>query len=97
MTDLTGSRALIRIGGAQSRALLAKGCPIDLHPRVFKPDDVALTMIGHINVHLCQTSDEPSYEIALFRSMARSFWSWLSASALSFELTDHVISEPTHA
>jgi sarcosine oxidase subunit gamma len=91
LTDLTGSRAIISIAGPQSGLLLAKGCPIDLHPRVFKPDDVALTMIGHINVQLCQTGGEPSYEITLFRSLAKTFWSWLSAAALSFELTGDAI------
>ena len=57
---------------------------IDLHPRAFKPGDVALTIAAHIGVQLWQVDEAPTYEIAVPRSLARSLWAWLSASAAEF-------------
>ncbi|MGA7325954.1 MAG: sarcosine oxidase subunit gamma family protein [Rhodomicrobium sp.] len=86
LTDLSASRARLQISGQPAPKLLAKGCPIDLHPSVFGPNDVAVTLIAHIGVHLSQLDDTPIYEIALFRSLAGSFFSWLSEAAQEFEI-----------
>ena len=64
--------------------MLAKGIAIDLHPRAFKPGDVALTIAAHIGVQLWQVDEAPTYEIAVPRSLAKSLWAWLSASAAEF-------------
>jgi sarcosine oxidase subunit gamma len=81
VSDQSDGRAILRLWGPQIRNVLAKGCLIDLHPRVFRPGDVALTSIAHIGVQLWQIDDGPSYELAVFRSMAMSFWSWFEAAA----------------
>jgi sarcosine oxidase subunit gamma len=81
VADQSDARAVVRISGPKARDVLAKGCLIDLHPRAFGPGQVAMTAFGHINVMLRQVDDGPTFEIALFRSMAGSFWHWLSASA----------------
>jgi heterotetrameric sarcosine oxidase gamma subunit len=77
---------VLRIGGPRARAALAKGCPLDLHPRAFGPGDTAVTAIAHVGVQLWQLDDAPTYELAVPRSMAKSFWTWLSASAAEFGL-----------
>jgi len=84
VSDQSDARAVVRLSGPRARDVLAKGCPIDLHGRAFAPGQVAMTAIGHINVMLRQIDDQPTFEIALFRSMAGSFWSWLAASAGEF-------------
>jgi sarcosine oxidase subunit gamma len=84
IADQSDARAILRLSGLRVREVLAKGCMIDLHPRAFRPGDVALTSIAHIGVQLWQLDDEPTYEIAVFRSLAGSFWSWLQASAAEF-------------
>lgn len=84
VSDQSDARAVVRVSGTRARDVLAKGCLIDLHPRAFGPGQVAMTAFGHINVMLRQIDDRPTYEIALFRSMAESFWHWLSASAAEF-------------
>lgn len=84
VADQSDARAVVRIAGAKARDVLAKGCLIDLHPRAFGPGQAAMTAFGHINVMLRQVDDRPTFEIALFRSMAESFWHWLSASAAEF-------------
>jgi len=77
-------RCVLRISGPKARQVLAKGLPIDVDPRVFKPGDVALSVAAHVNVHLWQLDDAPTYELSVMRSFAGSFWSWLQASAAEF-------------
>lgn len=84
VSDQSDARAVLRLSGPKARDVLAKGCLVDLHPRTFGPGQVAMTVFGHINVMLRQVDDSPTYEIALFRSMAASFWHWLAASAGEF-------------
>ena len=86
VADQSDGRAVLRIGGPRARAALAKGCPLDLHPRAFGPGDTAVIAIAHVGVQLWQLDDAPTYELAVPRSMAKSFWTWLSASAAEFGL-----------
>jgi methylglutamate dehydrogenase subunit D len=84
VSDQSDARAILRVGGAHVRDALAKGCTVDLHPRAFRTGDVAVTSIAHIGVQLWQDSDAPTFCIACFRSLAASFWSWLSSSGAEF-------------
>jgi methylglutamate dehydrogenase subunit D len=84
LSDQSNARAVLRLWGPKIRDVLAKGCLIDLHPRAFRPGDAALTSIAHIGVHLWQLDERPTYELAVFRSMATSFWAWFEASAGEF-------------
>jgi len=84
VTDLSDGRSLLRLGGPTARAALAKGLPIDLHPRAFRPGHVALTSAAHINLSLWQVDDGPTYDIAVFRGFAESFATWLLDAAAEF-------------
>ncbi len=84
VTDQSDSRALVRVSGPQARALLAKGVAVDLHPRAFGPGRAAVTSIAHIGVQLWQRDAGPSYDIAVARSFAGSFWAWLEHAAAEF-------------
>jgi methylglutamate dehydrogenase subunit D len=85
LTDLSASRATLRLSGKNARKVLAKACPIDLHPHVFKPGDVAITtLFGHVGVHLTEIDDVPTYELAVFRSLVKSFYSSLMEAAREF-------------
>ena len=75
--DWSDSRALLRLGGPMVRDVLAKGLPVDLHPRVFRSGCVAVTRIGHIGVTLWQTDDAPHYLVAMPRSYAGDLLRWL--------------------
>jgi methylglutamate dehydrogenase subunit D len=77
----TDGRCVFRIGGPRVREVLAKGVPIDLDERVFRPGDTALTLVGHISVHLWQVDPAPIFEFAVPRSFATSFCEWLFAAA----------------
>jgi len=82
--DQSDARLVVRLSGPRLRDVLAKGVPIDLDPRVFKPGDVATTLVAHIGVQIDMLDARPTYQLAAPRSMAGSFWSWLSASAAEF-------------
>jgi sarcosine oxidase subunit gamma len=77
-------RAIIRVSGPRARDVLAKILTLDFHPRAFRPGDTAVTGAAHIEVQIWQVGDEPSYEIAVFRGFAGSFWHWLVASAAEY-------------
>ena len=82
----TDGRCVFRISGPSVHEVLAKGFPIDLDPRVFGPGDTALTLVGHISVHLWQIDRTPTYDLAVPRSFAASFCEWLFAAAASHGL-----------
>jgi methylglutamate dehydrogenase subunit D len=84
ITEQSDSKAVIRISGARARDVMAKGCSLDLHSRVFKPGDAATTPIALIDCQLWQIDDAPSYDLAVASSFAESFWSWLASSAAEF-------------
>lgn len=86
VVDQSHGRTLLRVTGPHVRDALAKGVPIDLHPRAFKAGGAAATLISHIPVHLWQIDDRPGYEFAVARSLAQSFWHWLEASAAEYGL-----------
>ncbi|WEQ51083.1 sarcosine oxidase subunit gamma family protein [Komagataeibacter oboediens] len=67
-------RSVIRVRGRDSRAILSKLVPIDLHPRAFAPDSTALTLAGHIPVQILQHDMTPTYDLFVFRSLAHSLY-----------------------
>ena len=74
-------RGVLRLSGPRARAVLAKGLPLDLLERAFKPGDTALSVIGHMGVQVTYVNAAPTYEIVLMRSFAASLWRWLTLSA----------------
>ena len=90
VSNQSDGRSVIRVSGAKAREMLAKGVPLDLDPRVFRPGDTAMTVVAHINVHFWQRDATPSYDFAVFRSFAASFGQWLldAAAEIGVIVTD---------
>jgi methylglutamate dehydrogenase subunit D len=90
ISDQSDGYAMLRLTGAKVRDTLAKLIPIDVHPRVFKPGDVATTVTSHIGITIWRLEDaidgSPTFEVAVFRSFARSFWHALAESTKEFGL-----------
>jgi heterotetrameric sarcosine oxidase gamma subunit len=84
VVDLSDARVAVRISGPRARDVLAKGVPIDLHPRAFRPGMVAISHASHMSVILWQLDGAPTYELAVFRSFAASFAHWLQQSAAEY-------------
>lgn len=86
VTDLSESRACLRVSGPRARDLLAKGCPLDLHQRVFGPGHCAQSHLAKTLVVLHQVSDEPVFDLYVARSFAEYAWTWLEDAAKEYGL-----------
>ena len=84
IADQSDGRVVLRLRGDRVREVLAKGVPLDLHPRRFKTGDVASTLVAHVGVQIEQLDDQPTFQLMAFRSLAGSLWSWLTKSAAEF-------------
>jgi methylglutamate dehydrogenase subunit D len=84
VADQSDGRVILRLQGDRVREVLAKGIPIDLHPRSFRTGDVATTVVAYIGVQIQQLDDRPTFQLMAFRSFAGSLWSWLTRSAAEF-------------
>ncbi len=84
VSDQSDARLVLLLRGPNVRDVLAKGVPVDLHPKAFKAGDVATTLVAYIGVQIDMLDDAPTYQLSVPRSMAGSFWSWLTASAAEF-------------
>ena len=92
LVDLSGGQTVIRIGGLAWRDVLGSGCFLDLHPRVFKTDHCAQTMLAHCNVLLIQVSDDErgeALDIVVRRSFADYLLRWLIDAALEVGVELH--------
>jgi sarcosine oxidase, subunit gamma len=58
VVDLSANRTTFELTGPRSRAVLEKGCALDLHPRVLKAGTALSTEIGNIPVVLWKTGEE---------------------------------------
>ena len=94
VTSQSDGRSIIRVSGPKAREALAKGVPLDLDPRAFAPDDTAMTVVAHINVHLWQCHTTPTYDFAVFRSFAGSFCEWLLDASAEFGVKVHAERRP---
>jgi sarcosine oxidase subunit gamma len=65
-------RVVLRLSGPAVRDLLSGVVAIDLHPRVFRPGDTALTLAGHVGVQIRQIDETPCFEMMALRSYAGS-------------------------
>jgi heterotetrameric sarcosine oxidase gamma subunit len=81
--DLLFHGVPLRLSGPRARDVLAKGLAIDLDPRVFPAGSAATSALSHMGV-LVWRGEAETYDIVLFRSVAESFWRWLSASAAEY-------------
>ena len=86
--DVSAQRIGLRLTGARVRDVLARGCSIDLHPRVFGRGSSAQTMLGQAGVVLLALSDAADDFVVLVRSSFAGYLAdWLLDAALEFTTT----------
>lgn len=86
--DVSAQRIGLRLTGARVRDVLAKGCSIDLHPRVFGRGSSAQTTLGQAGVVLLALSDAVDDVVVLVRSSFAGYLAdWLLDAALEFTTT----------
>lgn len=81
VTDLSSSRAIIELVGSGAPEMLASGCGLDLHPRVFGPGQCAQTLLARVPVILDQIDALPHYRVLVRRSYARWLVDWMIDAA----------------
>ena len=81
ITDVTDGRVAFRVAGPSARDVLAKGTPLDLHPRAFPPGSCAQTLLAKsaVLIHLLEDDPArgPSFDVYVARSFAHYLWTWL--------------------
>jgi sarcosine oxidase, subunit gamma len=88
-TDVSAQRIGLRLTGARVRDVLAKGCSIDLHPRVFGRGSSAQTALGQAGVVLLALSAAGDDYVVLVRSSFAGYLAdWLLDAALEFTSPD---------
>ncbi len=84
--DVSASRVAWTLSGPRATAVLAKGCPLDFHPRAFAAGACAQSLIGHVNALFIKHDDAPTFTVMVARSFARDAWHALCESAAQYGL-----------
>ena len=92
VNDLSGGQTVVHIQGTHARDVLSKGCPLDLHHRVFGPGQCAQSHISKTMALIRQIDDTPTYDVIVRRSFADYLARWLEEAAREYGLA--VIAEP---
>lgn len=74
LTDVSSGYTVLHLSGTPARDVLAQGCPLDLHPRVFARGACAGSHFFKAGVWLWQTDDAPEYELLVRRSFMGYVW-----------------------
>jgi sarcosine oxidase subunit gamma len=86
ITDVSGGQTALHLRGRHVRDVLAKGCPIDLHPRAFRIGQCAQSHLGKAPILIGQIEDQPYFELIVRRSFADYVWTWLESAAEEYGL-----------
>jgi sarcosine oxidase subunit gamma len=74
VTDVSSGYTVLHLSGPPVRDVLAQGCPLDLHPRVFSRGMCAGSHFFKASIWLWQTDDTPIYELLVRRSFMGYVW-----------------------
>lgn len=81
--------AAFRLHGAGARAVLARGCRLDLHPSACPPGFATATLLGPFDATLVHGPADGTFEMLVAATFARAFTEWLAhAGATNRETQD---------
>lgn len=78
--NVSDARAIFRVSGPATREIIAKLCPVDMSPDVFRPGMFRRTRMAQVSAAFWMDGDESIY-IICFRSMAEYVFGVLKAAA----------------
>lgn len=87
VVDLSANRTTLELAGRSARAVLEKGCALDLHPRVCRPGTAYLTAVGSVPVILWKLTDE-AFRLLPRSSFADFLGRWLIDAMREFQGTE---------
>jgi len=76
--DTSDNWFAFEVSGPRTLDLLAKACPLDLHPRAFGPGRCAQSLLAKAPATLQQLDESPRFRLHVRRSFADYAWRWLS-------------------
>ncbi len=79
--DVTASRIAFVIAGVRAPDVLASGCPLDFHRRVFAVDACQQSVFGRVPALFYRRDDAQAFTLLVARSFARDTWQSLCAAA----------------
>ena len=79
--DVSSSYVGWTISGDAATRVLNRGCPLDLHPRVFRPGDCAQSPLGHVNALIYRPDERSAFIVMVARSFAADAWEQLETYA----------------
>ncbi len=82
VADVTDGYAVFKLRGAQARELLAQGCSLDLHPRVFGPERCARTLLARVPILLHR--DGAGWRLFADSAYRAYLRQWFAAVAATF-------------
>ena len=82
--DVSASRVAWTMSGPRAADVLAKGCPLDFHPRAFAAGSCAQSVFGHVNALIDRRDDDPTFTMMVARSFARDVWHSLVGAAAQY-------------
>jgi len=80
--DVSDSRVAWTISGTHAPTVLAKGCPLDFHPGIFRAGTCAQSLLGHIGALFVREAD--AFTVMVARSFARDVWHVLTGAAAQY-------------
>jgi len=85
VVDNSSGLTLLKITGENAANLLARDCPLDLHPREFKAGQCAQTRLGKAGMTIAPLRDGSGFEIIIRRSFADYIGLWMQDACIEFE------------
>ncbi|HYU85595.1 MAG TPA: sarcosine oxidase subunit gamma family protein [Kribbellaceae bacterium] len=84
VVDVSANRTTLELTGPAARAVLEKGCALDLHPRSFGPGQAVSTAVGPVPVVLWHL-DDLTYRLLPRASFADYLARWLLDAMSEYE------------
>jgi sarcosine oxidase subunit gamma len=88
INDVSGGNTILELSGEKARALLSKGCPLDLHESVFTTGQCAQTVIAKTGMTLwsLQAEGKIIYTLIVRRSFSDYLGLWLLDAAREYRV-----------
>ncbi|SMY10745.1 sarcosine oxidase subunit gamma [Brevibacterium jeotgali] len=83
VVDLSGNRTVLELTGPSARAVLEKGCHVDLHPREFPVGCAVSTLVGPVPM-IVHRAHEETFRLLPRSSFAQYTVRWLCDAMLEF-------------
>lgn len=84
VVDNSSGLTLVKITGENAANLLARDCPLDLHPREFKPGQCAQTRLAKAGMTIAPLRDNSGFEIIIRRSFSDYIGLWLQDALIEY-------------